>query len=196
MESNKRMADNTGDDGDTWGEIDISAVRKGGGSLEIETTDDDDHQRVEATNGDDVDDVVVVEDDDNDDSSGGDVIEDKLPELEGIETKGAEKRIQGLVHQRRERDEIIAKQEEELKALRASLVKTKKTTHSLEISSLAAQESELKEKVKLAESQYLTAYDNGDKEKLLEAQNLISDAKTDLKILGLRKSQVEKTCNS
>jgi hypothetical protein len=43
----------------------------------------------------------------------------------------------------------------------------------------------------MAESNYLRAYDDGEKEKLLEAQNVLNDAKTDLKIIQARKAQLE-----
>ena len=47
--------------------------------------------------------------------------EEKEPELEGIETKGAEKRIRQLIKQRKDRDEELLKAKEELVALRQQM---------------------------------------------------------------------------
>ena len=49
----------------------------------------------------------------------------------------------------------------------------------------------MNERIKMAESSYLQAYDDGEKDKLLESQNILTDAKTDLKIIQARKAQVE-----
>ena len=56
---------------------------------------------------------------------------------------------------------------------------------------MGSKESALQERIKLAESAYLNAYDEGEKEKLLEAQNILQDAKTDLKFVSARKKQLE-----
>jgi hypothetical protein len=112
-------------------------------------------------------------------------------ELDGIKTKGAEKRIRQLVQQRKEREETIAQQNEELKKLKAALINSQQSTQTMEVSSLASHENALKEKIKLAEAAYLKAYDDGEKETLLEAQNTLNDAKTDLKFVSARKTQLE-----
>jgi len=112
-------------------------------------------------------------------------------ELEGIKTKGAEKRIRQLVQQRKEREDTIAQQNAELNRLKTELISSQHSTQSMEVSSLSSHENALKEKIKLAESAYLKAYDDGEKENLLEAQNILNDAKTDLKFVSARKAQVE-----
>jgi len=112
-------------------------------------------------------------------------------ELEGINSKGAEKRIRQLVHQRKEREGQIEQMATELDQLRSELVKNQQTTKSYELSSLSSRENELEERIKMAESSYLRAYDDGEKEELLAAQNMLNDAKTDLKIIKARKAQAE-----
>jgi len=114
-------------------------------------------------------------------------------ELEGINSKGAEKRIRQLVQQRKEREGQIEQMATELDQLRSELVKTQQTTKSYELSSLSSRENELEERIKMAESSYLRAYDDGEKEDLLAAQNMLNDAKTDLKIIQARKAQAEHT---
>ena len=114
-----------------------------------------------------------------------------ISELDGIQTKGAEKRIRQLVQQRKERESQIDQMQAELQQLRSELIKNQQTTKSYEISSLSSRENELNERIKMAESSYLQAYDDGEKDKLLESQNILTDAKTDLKIIQARKAQVE-----
>ena len=114
-----------------------------------------------------------------------------ISELDGIQTKGAEKRIRQLVQQRKEREGQIDQMQAELQQLRSELIKNQQTTKSYEISSLSSRENELNERIKMAESSYLQAYDDGEKDKLLESQNILTDAKTDLKIIQARKAQVE-----
>ena len=118
--------------------------------------------------------------------------EDTIEELDGIKTKGAEKRIRQLVTQRKEREGVIAHQNEELAKLRAELLNSQTSTQTMEVDSLGSKEAALKERIKLAESAYLQAYDDGEKEKLLEAQNILQDSKTDLKFVSARKKQLEK----
>ena len=117
--------------------------------------------------------------------------EETIEELDGIKTKGAEKRIRQLVTQRKERENVIAQQNEELAKLRAELLNSQTSKQTMEVDSLGSKESALKERIKLAESAYLQAYDDGEKEKLLEAQNILQDAKTDLKFVSARKKQLE-----
>ena len=117
--------------------------------------------------------------------------EDTIEELDGIKTKGAEKRIRQLVTQRKEREEVIAQQNAELSKLRAELLNSQSSKKTMEVDSLGSKEAALQERIKLAESAYLSAYDDGDKEKLLESQNILQDAKTDLKFVSARKKQLE-----
>ena len=120
------------------------------------------------------------------------VVEDEeLEELDGVKTKGAEKRIRQLVQQRNERDTAIQNLSGELDNLRSELVKSHYNTKAHEAASLVSRESELEEHVKAAEKDYLRSFEEGEQEKVLEAQNKINDAKTDLKIIKARKAQLE-----
>ena len=115
----------------------------------------------------------------------------EIEELDGIKTKGAEKRIRQLVSQRKEREEVIAQQNAELAQLRSELLNSQSSNQTMEVDSLGSKEAALQERIKLAENAYLSAYDEGEKEKLLEAQNILQDAKTDLKFVSARKKQLE-----
>ena len=113
------------------------------------------------------------------------------PELEGIETKGAEKRIRQLIRQRRERDEQIAaliqKNEELDKNLRT---KDKEVTQVNKLS-LDASEKQLTDKLELARTVYMEAFEEGEKEKLLKAQEMLNEAQSDLKAVSSAKQNYE-----
>ena len=110
-------------------------------------------------------------------------------ELDGIQTKGAEKRIRQLIRQRKERDEQIAdliKQNETLK----NSYKTKETEfNKVSKLNLDATEKQLKDKLDLARSAYADAFEAQDKEKLLKAQEALNEAQTDLKNVAVTKSK-------
>ena len=110
-------------------------------------------------------------------------------ELDGIQTKGAEKRIRQLIRQRKERDEQIAdliKQNEKLK----SSYQTKETEfNKVNKLNLDATEKQLKDKLDLARSAYADAFEAQDKEKLLKAQEALNEAQTDLKNVAVTKSK-------
>ena len=98
------------------------------------------------------------------------------PELEGIETQGAEKRIRKLIRQRKERDEEISKlidQNNQLKS-KLSVKETEVATNvkqNIELSS-----KQVDDKIELARAAYLNAFDGGDKEQLLSAQEILNQA--------------------
>ena len=113
--------------------------------------------------------------------------EEKPEELEGIETKGAEKRIRQLIRQRKERDEqiqsLITKNEE----LTQSLGNKDKELFNANKLSLDASEKQLNDKLELARQVYLEAFEEGDKERLLKAQEVLNDAQVDLKSVNYAK---------
>ena len=171
-----------------WAEMDVEAYRKRSNvekkeepqqDFEVEEPDEVPltHETVEAE----VEEEVIEEPQQ----------ENTIEELVGIQTKGAEKRIRQLVTQRKEREEVIAQQNAELSKLRAELLNSQTSNQTMEVNSLGSKEAALQERIKLAESAYLSAYDDGDKEKLLESQNILQDAKTDLKFVSARKKQLE-----
>ena len=108
-------------------------------------------------------------------------------ELEGIETKGAQKRIRQLIKQRKDRDhqiQTLLAQNEQL----TSHVQNKDTElFNANKLSLDTSEKQLTDKVELARQVYLEAFDDGDKEALLKAQETLNDAQADLKMINFAK---------
>jgi len=115
--------------------------------------------------------------------------EPKEKELEGIQTKGAEKRIRQLIRQRKERDEQIAQLIQQNETLKNSY--TTKETEFNQVSklNLDATEKQLKDKLDLARTAYADAFEAQDKEKLLKAQEALNEAQTDLKNVAVTKSK-------
>jgi hypothetical protein len=109
-------------------------------------------------------------------------IENEEPkELEGIETDGAAKRIRQLVKQRKEKEnqvEALLRQNQELndRLQSKSNEVTNISRHTLDLS-----EKQLTDKIQLAREVYLEAFEEGEKEKLLNAQEMLNEAQSDLK---------------
>ena len=115
--------------------------------------------------------------------------EPKEKELDGIETKGAEKRIRQLIRQRKERDEQITALIQKNEELQNSF-KTKETEfHKVNKLNLDATEKQLKDKLDLARSAYADAFEQQDKIKLLKAQEQLNEAQTDLKNVAVTKTK-------
>ena len=106
------------------------------------------------------------------------------PELEGINTKGAEKRIRQLIRQRKERDEHIAALIQKNEELDTTLRTQYKEVDEVNKLSLDASEKQLTDKLELARSVYMEAFEEGDKERVLKAQEMLNDAQTDLKAVS------------
>ena len=116
------------------------------------------------------------------------VIEEKAPELDGIETKGAEKRIRQLIRQRKERDEHIQALIQKNEELNTNLRTKDKEVNTLGKSSLDASEKQLTDKIELARAVYTEAFEEGDKDRVLKAQEMLNDAQIDLKNVTAAKS--------
>jgi hypothetical protein len=110
-------------------------------------------------------------------------------ELEGINTKGAEKRIRQLIKQRKDRDEEVARLIKQNEELTSRLTNTQKEFTNISKLNLDATEKQLKDKLELARTNYKTAHQEGDTEKILQAQEFLNDAQNDLKSVGATKQQ-------
>ena len=120
-------------------------------------------------------------------------VEEETPkELEGIETKGAEKRIRQLIRQRKEREETIQTLLAQNEELKNNLSKKDKEVVSITSNSLNANEQSLEKTIKMAREAYLEAFENGEKEKVLEAQETLNNAQADLKMLQRMKVNAAK----
>ena len=114
-----------------------------------------------------------------------------LKELEGVETSGAQKRIRQLIRQRKERDEQIQSLIQKNEELETNLRTKSSEVQEINKLSLDASEKQLKDKLELAQSAYMEAFENGEKEKLLQAQIMLNDAQGDLKNVSSAKSNYE-----
>jgi len=116
---------------------------------------------------------------------------DVPPELEGIETKGAQKRIRQLVKQRKERDEQIAKVIQQNEQLSQQLNQVHQQFTHVNQLNLTATEKQLNDKLELARNAYKNAHEEGDSQKVLQAQEFLNEAQNDLKSLGATKAQFQ-----
>ena len=116
---------------------------------------------------------------------------EEAPELEGIETKGAEKRIRQLIRQRKERDEQITALIQKNEVLSGSLRTKDKEVTQVNRLSLDASEKQLTDKLELARTVYMEAFEEGEKEKLLKAQEMLNEAQADLKAVSYAKQSYQ-----
>jgi hypothetical protein len=117
--------------------------------------------------------------------------EEAPQELEGIETKGAQKRIRQLVRQRKEREEQIQELLNQNQILQNELNTKSNQVNQISKSSLDTSEKQLTDKVQLARLAYMEAFEDGDKEKVLQAQEILNDAQADLKTISKQKFNYE-----
>ena len=117
--------------------------------------------------------------------------EETPKELEGVETKGAQKRIRQLVKQRKERDEQLAQLIQQNEQLTNRLNNTEHQFNTVNKLSLNASEKQITDKLELARNAYKSAHEEGDSAKILQAQEFLNEAQNDLKSLTATKQQFE-----
>ena len=119
-----------------------------------------------------------------------DAVEVEEPkELEGIETVGAEKRIRQLVKQRKEREEQVTSLQIQNEELNKKLLGKENEVQSMGKRTLAMSEKQLTDKIALAKEVYLEAFEEGEKEKLLNAQEMLNEAQGDLRAVNSAKAR-------
>ena len=161
-----------------WGNINVAnAGQEEQIEIEFEEPQEEEKPQVEVQNEEEKQEVVEPKQE-----------EEKAPELDGIETKGAEKRIRQLIRQRKERDEHIQALIQKNEELNTNLRTKDKEVNTLGKSSLDASEKQLTDKIELARAVYTEAFEEGDKEKVLKAQEMLNDAQIDLKNVTAAKS--------
>ena len=120
--------------------------------------------------------------------------EEKVQETQSKEGKrdtNAEKRIAQLIRQRRERDQQITALIQKNEALSGSLRTKDNEVHQVNKLSLDASEKQLTDKLELARTVYMEAFEEGEKEKLLKAQEMLNEAQSDLKAVSSAKLDYE-----
>ena len=116
---------------------------------------------------------------------------EETKELEGIETKGAQKRIRQLIKQRKDRDDQISQLIQQNEQLSSRITNREKEFTNISKLNLDANEKQLTDKLQLARAAYKSAHDEGDTGKILQAQEFLNDAQNDLKTLTVTKTQFE-----
>jgi hypothetical protein len=115
--------------------------------------------------------------------------EDTPPELEGVDTKGAQKRIRQLVKQRKERDDQLAQLIKQNEELNSRLQNTEHQFNTVNQLSLNASEKQITDKLELARNAYKSAHEEGDSTKILKAQEFLNEAQNDLRSVSATKQQ-------
>ena len=114
---------------------------------------------------------------------------EETPELKGIETKGAEKRIRQLIRQRKDREEEVEKLQENNRQLIETLNRKDQEVFHVSKNSLEVSEKQLTDKIDMARQAYLEAFEEGDKDRVLKAQEMLNEAQVDLKNVASVKSR-------
>ena len=167
-----------------WNEIDVSSVEEEKVEFELEEEPEvEEHLEVVRAEPDEK--VVEV------DTASPDVVE-ATPELDGVETEGAQKRIRQLVKQRKEREEQIIAQQQELMSLKEQLQNTEVKNAEVFKKNYDVTERQLQDKTEMARQQYLRAYDDGDKDAMLAAQETLFDSKQNISLVKKGRQDVER----
>jgi hypothetical protein len=150
---------------ENWSSIDLSKNSTEADKVEFEIEGEQDEEVVQEAA------PVTVQKKQKDQDE---VQEEQPEELEGVETKGAQKRIRQLIRQRKERDEELGRLRDEVGSLRNS-VKERDTQLSSSLkNTIDSTESKLETTLNNAREVYKQAAENGDAERMLAAQESMS----------------------
>ena len=122
--------------------------------------------------------------------------ESRPKELEGIKTKGAEKRIKQLIRQRKERDEELQKLREELESLKSSSVQKDLQLSSSLKNNISSHENQLEANIETARQLYKQAVEAGDTDGMLLAQENMSKTYAEMSQVEQRKQAWEEYNNA
>ena len=184
------MSDVTQDD--DWASVDLSATEnEEKEQIEIEIEGQEQEEPVQAVE-------VATQEIEIEDSAEPEVVqqvheeeEEQPKELEGIKTKGAEKRIKQLIRQRKEREEEVQKLREELDALKNSSVQKDLQLSSSLKHNINSQESQLEATIETARQLYKQAAESGDTDGMLQAQENLSKTYAEMSQVEQRKQAWE-----
>ena len=161
-----------------WSEIDTSKSSENKEEVSFEVENEEPVEKIEA---------VVEEQEEVKEEP-----KKEIPELAGIDTDGASKRIQHLVKQRKEREEALIKAQARIEALEKQQSEMTKGSLNLRETANTSNEKLLQQNLEMAKQGYLDAYDNGNKEKMLASQEAISKAQVDLNNINQDKNNLER----
>lgn len=107
------------------------------------------------------------------------------------EDSGAQKRIKQLVRQRNEARETQQSLALEVETLREQLGNIVQQSKAAENANINSDEQLLGDKINLAKRNFEEAFESGNKSAMIDAQEAMTDASTDLKLLKVRKAYIE-----
>ena len=170
-------------DNEEWSEVDTTAPKEEKVEYEVEG-EENEEDKVPSP-------VTAKEETPKEEAPEEKVKEEAPPELEGVQTKGAQKRIRQLVKQRKERDEQLAQLMKQNEELNQKLNNSQQQFNTVNKLSLDASEKQLTDKLELARNAYKSAHEEGDSAKILQAQEFLNEAQNDLKSLNVTKQQFD-----
>ena len=145
-----------------WSTVDVKEDSDESSKVEFEVEEQEEEQELKA--------APVVEQVENNEE------EEQPKELEGIKTKGAEKRIKQLIRQRKERDEELQQLRSEINNLRSAVQERDTQLSSSLKNSIDSTESQLESNIEAAKQLYKQAVESGDTDGMLTAQESMSKA--------------------
>ena len=182
------MSDVTQDD--DWASVDLSATEnEEKEQIEIEIEGQEQEEPVQAVE-------VAAQEIEIEDSAEPEVVqqeqeEEQPKELEGIKTKGAEKRIKQLIRQRKEKEEEVQKLRGELDALKNSSAQKDLQLSSSLKHNINSQESQLEATIETARQLYKQAAESGDTDGMLQAQENLSKTYAEMSQVDQKKQAWE-----
>jgi hypothetical protein len=159
-----------------WSEIDVTNTSGGNSSREVEFEIEEEKEKPKGR-------LVQKEEEEE-------VLqaETEIPEeLEGIKTKGAEKRIKQLIRQRKEREEEIENLRLEVSNLRTSVQTREKELSSSLKNNIDSTAGQLTNRIEQAREIYKQAADSGDTDRMLAAQEELSKAYAETTVVDQQK---------
>jgi hypothetical protein len=150
-----------------WSEIDTSGSSKASPKVEFEIEEEvtEKPNKVKTVQKEKVQEVLEEE-----------PTQEQPEELEGIKTKGAEKRIKQLIRQRKEREEEIEKLRNEVQNLRGSVKTREKELATSLKTNIDSNQGQITSRIEQAREIFKQAADSGDTDRMLAAQEEMSKA--------------------
>jgi hypothetical protein len=162
-----------------WSEIDVTDTSGGNSSREVEFEIEEEEEKEKPK-------ASLVQKEEKEEE----VLqaETEIPEeLEGIKTKGAEKRIKQLIRQRKEREEELKNLRLEVSNLRTSVQTREKELSSSLKNNIDSTAGQLTNRIEQAREIYKQAADSGDTDRMLAAQEELSKSYAETTVVDQQK---------
>jgi hypothetical protein len=162
-----------------WSEIDVTDTSGGNSSREVEfEIEEEEKEKPKAS---------LVQKEEQEEEEGLQAETEIPEELEGIKTKGAEKRIKQLIRQRKEREEELKNLRLEVSNLRTSVQTREKELSSSLKNNIDSTAGQLTNRIEQAREIYKQAADSGDTDRMLAAQEELSKSYAETTVVDQQK---------